>query len=414
MMDIFLTRDQAWVNVLLLRTASNGSVTLLGDADHETTVPMTALLAASPLIRAMLVDTGLHPSLIGQVVMSLPGMDSKALSYAGDILTKGRANVKDVSRDTIDDVKKVFQMLGVVATLSFSANIVVGGGNIAFLDSEVIEIKQEKDETPNDNKESLSSSDTSYLQGGTYAVEGMDQKDATIKQVRHKVAKNVNVETNCTKLYSNNLLDDSCKTVCKVCQQAIRLSRMRSHTKLTHGLSSQQYKKKYGIYRHHILDPIYFHKCGLCDKDLLLDMDAIYTHCLKSHGGIKMKEYTSRFLEKRDESFDNNDDGEGNVGKAGLFNVGNKIIPSEKKRKKSNGIDAILRQARRRRRSSENEEEFVSMSTPLESLENESCSSSPSRGADTPKSKINNLEEDADAEVNSSKRYENEGADVVS
>jgi len=153
--NIILTRNPAWVNVFI-RTASNSLVTLLSGDDHETTVPMTTLLAVSPLIRAMLVDTGLHPSVIGQIVLSFPGMDSAALSHAGDILCKGVANVK--GRDMIDEVKMVFKMLGVAATPSF----VVGDGNIASFDSEVIDVKQEEDEIPNDNEETRPSRGESF------------------------------------------------------------------------------------------------------------------------------------------------------------------------------------------------------------------------------------------------------------
>jgi len=498
MMDeIILTRDPGWVNVLLVRTASNSSVTLLSDDDHQTTVPMTALLAASPLIRAMLVDTGLHPSLIGHIVLSLPGTDSTALSYVGDILNKGGANMKDISRDIIDEVKKVFQMLGVAATLSLSGIIVVGNGNITSFD-EVNDVIKEEDEILNDNEETLPSSDRSLghdpssspplssltypshddevnvkidikfeideaevkkvvkepvvhqvkrlvrkkvdltgVQGVQDHVEDIDPEEARTKKVKQKASKNVKDDADSTKLYSDNMVD-SCKTVCKVCQQVIRLSEIRRHSK-THGMSIQQYKEKYDAFRHHILQPVYHHKCGLCGEDLLLDWDTIHNHCRTRKHGIKWKEYSSRFLVTResrfmvtrdyyrDESFDIDDDGKGKVVKAGSsgeknvagrslanINVVGNTLPSKKKRKKSNEIDATPDQARRQRRRSDHEEESVSMSTPPDSLENESfISSSPSLGAATPKPKMNNLEGDDDAEVNSSQEYyENERAYV--
>ena len=138
MENILLKRDPAWVNELL-SPASSGTVTLLGDAGHQASVPLAPMLAASPLLRTMLADTGLHPSVFGNPVLSLPGT-ATALSYAADILTKGEVNVKAVDRNIIDDVQIVLQMMGVEAALDYSGikqELVI-----------IIDVKFEDDENP--------------------------------------------------------------------------------------------------------------------------------------------------------------------------------------------------------------------------------------------------------------------------
>ena len=82
---ILLKRDLACVNELL-SPASSGTVTLLGDEGP--------LLAASPLIRSILADTGLHPAVIWSSCPVPAGTDT-ALSYAADILTKGEEKLND-------------------------------------------------------------------------------------------------------------------------------------------------------------------------------------------------------------------------------------------------------------------------------------------------------------------------------
>ena len=239
MVNIILTRDPGLVNVLL-RTATNSSVTLLGDDEHQTTVPIyPAMLAVSPLIIAMLVDTGLHPSVIGQVVLSLPGTDSAALSHTADILSKGKANVKDMSRDIIDEVKVFqFQMLGVAATLSISGimdEILNDNGETlpssdpsssppppplssrtylshedeVNVKMEPIDIKFETDEgeakkvvkEPVVKVKKLIRKKVERLSGGQGVkdhVKNIAQEEATTKQVKQKAAKNVNDETDST------------------------------------------------------------------------------------------------------------------------------------------------------------------------------------------------------------------------
>ena len=73
---------------------------------------------------------------------------------------------------------------------------------------------------------------------------------------------------------------------------------MRGHLK-THDMSVKQYKEKYGQSRYHLLEPVYYHECGLCYEDLILDADTIHSHCQSKHGIKRMREYTRRFLVTR-------------------------------------------------------------------------------------------------------------------
>ena len=101
------------------------------------------------------------------------------------------------------------------------------------------------------------------------------------------------VNTNDEKLYSNNLAD-SIKTVCKVCQRTVKLVGMRSHTRNCHKISITEYTEKYGNPRAQMIKPIFYHKCGICSKEMLLDADTIHSH-LQTHK-VSLKEYSNKFL----------------------------------------------------------------------------------------------------------------------
>ena len=64
----------------------------------------------------------------------------------------------------------------------------------------------------------------------------------------------------------------------------------------------------YGHHRTHMVEPIYYHKCPFCQKDILLDADDIHKH-VGTHG-VKLKDYNAKFIvsvwnkEQDDESQD--------------------------------------------------------------------------------------------------------------
>ena len=91
----------------------------------------------------------------------------------------------------------------------------------------------------------------------------------------------------------SNYTKDIVQTVCQICKNGFSFTNMRSHTKSVHKITITEYKKKYGQLMDHIVEPVY-HKCGICDKAILLDIDRIAPHA-GSHG-MSHKEYSAKYL----------------------------------------------------------------------------------------------------------------------
>ena len=96
------------------------------------------------------------------------------------------------------------------------------------------------------------------------------------------------------RVYSNEM-SDCCTHMCRVCEKLVSLTGMRSHTKNSHLMPIGEYIETYGNYRTQLAREVY-HKCGLCQEELLLDGDEIHTHS-KRHK-IMMKDYTAKFITK--------------------------------------------------------------------------------------------------------------------
>ena len=97
------------------------------------------------------------------------------------------------------------------------------------------------------------------------------------------------------KKFSNDMVD-ACRTLCKVCQQPITLNYLRTHSKNTHKLSISKYKEMFGNHRdeNQILQVMY-HKCGICEEEMLLDADNIHLHVKRYHK-IELSEYNAKFI----------------------------------------------------------------------------------------------------------------------
>ena len=81
-------------------------------------------------------------------------------------------------------------------------------------------------------------------------------------------------------VYSNDITD-ACKVTCKICDKEVTMSSMSDHTIAVHCLFLKEYKEIYGDHKEKISRKI-FHKCGICDKTLLLDVDEIDAHLKRS------------------------------------------------------------------------------------------------------------------------------------
>ena len=94
-------------------------------------------------------------------------------------------------------------------------------------------------------------------------------------------------------LISNDLADYML-VECRICQALKPKTRLREHTKSAHGIPITEYKARFGE-----LEPIepVFHRCGICEKKIFLDNDAVAVH-LKSlgHPRITHKDYNEAFM----------------------------------------------------------------------------------------------------------------------
>ena len=92
----------------------------------------------------------------------------------------------------------------------------------------------------------------------------------------------------------SNDMRDACKTTCQICKAAVFLTTLRGHTRNTHKVPIEEYKKVYGNHRNNIIEKV-FHNCGICLKTVLLDSDEISHHLKKNHS-ITHKSYNEEYM----------------------------------------------------------------------------------------------------------------------
>ena len=98
------------------------------------------------------------------------------------------------------------------------------------------------------------------------------------------------------KVRFSNDMNDASKTKCKICYKVLRISRVRSHTKSTHGMSITEYKEKFKQHTYDLIEKV-LHKCGICGEMLLLDSDAIAQHLnSNSSHNLTHAEYNAKFM----------------------------------------------------------------------------------------------------------------------
>ena len=88
---------------------------------------------------------------------------------------------------------------------------------------------------------------------------------------------------------------DAVKVKCKLCSQNVAMTRMRGHTKSAHKMNIADYKSKFGVLKDAIIKKV-FHKCGICQQDVLLDSDEIATHLKRCHQ-ITHRNYNEQFMQ---------------------------------------------------------------------------------------------------------------------
>ena len=98
------------------------------------------------------------------------------------------------------------------------------------------------------------------------------------------------------RIYSNRM-EDSVKTFCWDCDQAISLSGLTKHLRGVHKKSAVEYREMYGDPRKQLLRLVH-HKCGVCNEDILLDYLVLVKHLRKAHNikGAATSEYNSKYM----------------------------------------------------------------------------------------------------------------------
>ena len=99
------------------------------------------------------------------------------------------------------------------------------------------------------------------------------------------------------RVYSNRM-EDSVKTFCWECDQAISLSGLTKHLRGVHKKSVVDYREMYGEPKKQLLRLVH-HKCGVCQEDILLDYLVLVKHLRKAHNirGAATSEYNSKYMD---------------------------------------------------------------------------------------------------------------------
>ena len=99
------------------------------------------------------------------------------------------------------------------------------------------------------------------------------------------------------RVYSNRM-EDSVKTFCWECDQAISLSGLTKHLRGVHKKSVLEYREMYGEPKKQLLRLVH-HKCGVCNEDILLDYLVLVKHLRKAHNirGVATSEYNSKYMD---------------------------------------------------------------------------------------------------------------------
>ena len=151
-------------------------------------------------------------------------------------------------------------------------------------------------------KEIKSKNTTSYGRNTLIEISNKKARLEDAKQTKSEgLKKAVNKEDIFNSRYSNQM-KDSVQSYCQICKIPQTFTRMRSHTKSRHDISITDYKKQYGQLIENIVELIY-HKCGICNKDILLDGDTLATHA-KGHG-VTHKAYSEKYITLRTQDGNN-------------------------------------------------------------------------------------------------------------
>ena len=112
-MSLIFNRNPVWLESFPLGVddAHEAVVLLLGGDDCEVSVPSALLLAASPLVRSILISI---PAALSPAVISIPSSPRAVLRDVREMLTRGTA---DMNRERIGEVQEVLRLMEIEAIL---------------------------------------------------------------------------------------------------------------------------------------------------------------------------------------------------------------------------------------------------------------------------------------------------------
>jgi len=98
------------------------------------------------------------------------------------------------------------------------------------------------------------------------------------------------------RVFSNNK-KDFCKVECKICGGVKQVSSMYYHVTRAHKMRIQDYNSKHGRYTaRNLLTTTVYHRCGVCNMELLFDSQSISNHVIKKHN-MGVAAYSKQFLD---------------------------------------------------------------------------------------------------------------------
>ena len=113
-----------------------------------------------------------------------------------------------------------------------------------------------------------------------------------MEEPEQKVFKKEEIEE---RVFSNSTRDYN-RMSCSVCNSVVKVHHLRRHLQ-NHNLSVAEYKDIYGLEYQYVLCS--WHRCGICDMEMLFDLDTLYAHVNSLHN-VRIKDYVEQYLTNED------------------------------------------------------------------------------------------------------------------
>ena len=97
------------------------------------------------------------------------------------------------------------------------------------------------------------------------------------------------------RVFSNNTRDYN-RMTCSACNSVVKVHHLRRHLQ-NHNLSVAEYRDIYRSPYQYVIKC--WHRCGICDIEMLFDLDTLYAHVNSLHD-VKIKDYVEQYLTSED------------------------------------------------------------------------------------------------------------------